>query len=90
MAKVSRRYRASKISSRVLDSAQTPANPPSLNFRMAPAEVLERVRAAGYAEVLRVEREDGGYEVRARDAQGRRVKLYVTSDGRVRGARDDD
>ncbi|MFT0849235.1 PepSY domain-containing protein [Achromobacter sp. F4_2707] len=56
-------------------------------------EVYERVTAAGYTDVSEIEREKQGYEVKARDAQGRFVKLYINPlDGTVmkKKVRDDD
>ena len=49
--------------------------------------------AAGYTDVSEIEREKQGYEVKARDAQGRFVKLYINPlDGTVmkKKVRDDD
>lgn len=49
----------------------------------APAEalsvraILERVEAQGYRDITEVEREHGRYEVKAVDAEGRRVKVYL-------------
>ncbi|WP_199229419.1 PepSY domain-containing protein [Azospirillum sp. TSO22-1] len=43
--------------------------------------VLDKVEAQGYRDITEVEREDGRYEVKATDADGRRVKIHV--DGRT-------
>jgi len=51
-------------------------------------EVIDRVERAGYSHVREIERENGGWEVRARDANGRQVELYV--DGRDGNMRLDD
>lgn len=40
-------------------------------------EVHDRLIAAGYRNVEKIEREDGTYEARATSRQGERVKLYV-------------
>ncbi|OJZ17668.1 MAG: hypothetical protein BGP21_05225 [Thiobacillus sp. 65-29] len=40
-------------------------------------EVHDRLIAAGYRNVEKIEREDGTYEARATNRQGERVKLYV-------------
>jgi hypothetical protein len=40
-------------------------------------QVHEKLEAAGYRNVEKIERERGGYEARATDRQGDRVKLYV-------------
>ena len=43
-------------------------------------DVYDRVEAAGYQRIREIEWDDGRYEVKARDAQGVRVKLYVDGD----------
>lgn len=40
-------------------------------------QVHEKLEAAGYRNVEKIERELGGYEARATDRHGDRVKLYV-------------
>lgn len=40
-------------------------------------EVLARLRTAGYSDFHEIEREHQRYEVKGRDADGRRVELYV-------------
>ncbi len=40
-------------------------------------QVLERLEAAGYRDFKEVERERDRYEVKATDAEGRRVEVYV-------------
>ena len=53
--------------------------------------MLARLRAAGYTEIRKVERERGRYEVEGRDAQGERVELYVDArTGEVLKAERDD
>ncbi|MCW9014574.1 MAG: PepSY domain-containing protein [Gammaproteobacteria bacterium] len=39
--------------------------------------IYNRVIAAGYGDINEIEREDRGYEVEARNANGDRVELYV-------------
>ncbi|HYH39769.1 MAG TPA: PepSY domain-containing protein [Azospirillum sp.] len=39
--------------------------------------ILDRVEAQGYRDITEVEREDGRYEVKAVDAEGRRVELKL-------------
>ena len=46
---------------------------PQLNIR----QVYDRLEAAGYRDLREVEWSDGRYEVKARNAQGERVKLDV-------------
>lgn len=41
------------------------------------AQVHEKLDAAGYRNIEKIERERGGYEARATDRNGDRVKLYV-------------
>jgi hypothetical protein len=64
-------------------------------------QVHEKLEAAGYRQIEKIEREGGGYEARAIDGKGERVKLYINpqtgaiisrnSHGkRARGAGDDD
>lgn len=72
---------ATALSLNIAAQAQTPAAPAT---SAAPAakeltipEVYQRVEAAGYKEVRKIELEDGRYEVKARDAEGAKVKLYV-------------
>jgi len=40
-------------------------------------EVYNKVLEAGYSDISEIEREDRKYEVKGRDADGNRVKLYV-------------
>jgi hypothetical protein len=40
-------------------------------------KLIERLDAAGYRDIEKIERERGRYEVRATDRQGARVKLYL-------------
>ncbi|MDX1431377.1 MAG: PepSY domain-containing protein [Gammaproteobacteria bacterium] len=56
------------------------------------AGIIARLQARGYHDFREVERDDDGrYEVKARDASGRRVELYVdsTSGDILRTERDD-
>ena len=41
------------------------------------SQVHARLEAAGYRNIEKIEREHGGYEARATDANGSRVKVYV-------------
>ena len=69
--------------------AQTPppANAPQLTVR----DIYDRVEAAGYRDLREIERDDGRYEVKAHNAQGERVKLYVNaSTGAVERTRNHD
>ncbi|MNJ00943.1 hypothetical protein D3C73_1604200 [compost metagenome] len=49
------------------------AQVPQLTIR----DVYDRMEAAGYRDLREVEWSDGRYEVKARNAQGARVKLEV-------------
>ena len=40
-------------------------------------QLHDKLEAAGYRHIEKIERERGGYEVRATDRTGERVKLYV-------------
>lgn len=53
--------------------AATTVPGPQLNIR----QVYDRLEAAGYRDLREVEWSDGRYEVKARNAQGERVKLDV-------------
>lgn len=61
--------------------AQTPAAPANgaapATKQLTIPEIYQRVEAAGYKEVRKIELDDGRYEVKARNAGGERVKLYI-------------
>lgn len=40
-------------------------------------DIYDRLEAAGYRQIREIEWDDGRYEVKARNAQGERVKLHV-------------
>lgn len=46
------------------------------NWLTIPA-IHDKVTAAGYSDINEIERERDGYEVKARDDEGKRVKLYI-------------
>ena len=52
-----------------------PANAPQLTVR----DIYDRVEAAGYRDIRGIEWDDGRYEVKASNAQGQRMKLYVNA-----------
>ena len=54
--------------------ATAPGTPP-LTIR----DIYDRVEAAGYLDVREIEWDSGRYEVKARNAQGERVKLYINA-----------
>lgn len=58
-------------------SVQAAAAPaaPQLTIR----DIYDRMEAAGYREIREIEFDDGRYEVKARNAQGQRVKLKVNA-----------
>ena len=59
---------------------------PQLTIR----DIYERMEAAGYRDMREIEFDDGRYEVKARNARGERVKLYVNaSSGAVERERSD-
>jgi hypothetical protein len=41
------------------------------------SQIHEKLEAAGYRNVEKIEREHGGYEARATDRNGERIKLYL-------------
>lgn len=59
-------------------------------------EVYDKLEAAGYSDIREIERERSGYEAKARDRDGRRVKLQIEPlsgkviHQKVRSERDDD
>jgi len=66
--------------------AQTPAPAAAPAAAHAPAspqltirDVYDRMEAAGYRDIREIEYSSGRYEVEARDAQARRVKLHVNA-----------
>lgn len=48
---------------------------PQLTIR----DIYDRMEAAGYRDLREIEYDNGRYEVKARNAQGERVKLYVNA-----------
>lgn len=56
--------------------------------RLTIRDAYDRVEAAGYRHIREIEWDDGRYEVKAQDAQGARVKLYLDGDtGAIEGQR---
>lgn len=49
----------------------------SAGQRLTPAQVHDKLVAAGYRAIDKIESERDRYEVKATDAEGRRVELYV-------------
>ncbi len=69
-----------------LAQAQAPAPAPAPAAASAPAtpkltirDIYDRMEAAGYRDMREIEYSQGRYEVKARNAQGERVKLYVNA-----------
>lgn len=58
------------------DDRRAPALAGEMQWLPLP-KLIERLEAGGYREIEKIERERGRYEVRATDAQGARVKLYL-------------
>lgn len=49
-------------------------------------QIYDKLEAAGYTDVREIERENDGYEAKARDSKGRAVKLYIEPlEGRIVG-----
>ncbi|HLU77699.1 MAG TPA: PepSY domain-containing protein [Burkholderiales bacterium] len=60
----------------------------STSKRLTIGEVHDKLIAQGYRDIDEIEREDRGFEVKAVDAEGRRVKLEVDAvTGEVLGTR---
>lgn len=66
--------------------AQTAATPPTAAAAAAPAgpqltirDIYDRMEAAGLRDIREIEYSSGRYEVKARNAQGQQVKLYVNA-----------
>ena len=54
-------------------------------------QALAQLKAEGYGEVYEIERERGGYEVKAKDREGRTVELYLdAATGKVLESEEDD
>lgn len=66
-------------------AAAAPASrAPAAETRLSIGEIAARVEAQGYRDIEEIEREGDGYEVCAKDAQGRDVELEVNgTTGRV-------
>jgi len=60
-----------------VDQAATAAAARTSSPHLALDEVLARLRSAGYSDFREIERENGRYEVKGRNAEGDRVELYV-------------
>jgi len=58
---------------------------------LAVSDILAKVKAMGYTKIREIEREDGAFEVKAIDANGASVKLYLNAaTGKPMTGRDDD
>lgn len=68
-------------------TAATAPAAPQLSIR----DIYDRMEAAGWRDMREIEFSKGRYEVKARNAQGQRVKLYVNaSSGAIERTRSDD
>lgn len=56
---------------------QTPSPSTAPAAALTVPEVIERLTAQGYSDITEVERDDGRYEVEARQADGTRMELDV-------------
>lgn len=61
----------------VFAQASPPSSSASNTQWLSLPQVQDRVEAAGYRNIEKIEREDNNYEVKATDADGRRVELYL-------------
>ncbi|HEX5804460.1 MAG TPA: PepSY domain-containing protein [Azospira sp.] len=57
--------------------AGEPRTPPAAAGWLSIPQVHDRLEAAGYRNIEKIERERGGYEVRATDRNGARIKLHL-------------
>ncbi|MGD8429766.1 MAG: PepSY domain-containing protein [Ectothiorhodospiraceae bacterium] len=57
---------------------------------MSAEQVMERVRQRTEGEIAELEREDGGYEVKVIDKDGRKREYYVDESGELRDGEDSD
>jgi hypothetical protein len=55
----------------------TPASTQSGTPWLSMIEVLERLETAGYRDFEEIERERDGYEIKATDANGQRMEIFV-------------
>lgn len=67
---------ASGFSSGAFASSSDRAPVDRENWLTIPA-IHDKVTAAGYSDINEIDRERDGYEVKARDEEGKRVKLYI-------------
>jgi len=71
------------LASCAAQAQNTPSGPSAAGSEAAPASlrlrVYDRLEAAGYRDMREIEWDDGRYEVKASNAQGQRVKLYVNA-----------
>lgn len=67
------------------------SNPVSERQWLSIAQIHDKLVAAGYHDIEKIERERGGYEARATDRQGNRTKLYLhPQTGEIVGQRNKD
>ena len=64
---------------RRIAQAQTQTPPPANAPQLTVRDNYDRVEAAGYRNIREIEHEHGRYEVKAQNAQGAHVKLYVNA-----------
>lgn len=59
-------------------ASQAPAaDSPAEKTELTMEQVIAKVKEQGYSDISEIEREDGRYCVEARDAEGKRVEIYV-------------
>jgi predicted lipid carrier protein YhbT len=70
--------------------AGTPAESVSKGAMLTPQQITEQLLAQGYAQVIRMEMEDGVYEVKVKTSEGKRESLNVDpTTGKVLGMHED-
>lgn len=62
----------------IAQASQAPANEPAAEkTELSMEQVIAKVKEQGYSDISEIEREDGRYCVEARDAEGKKVEIYV-------------
>ena len=70
--------------------AATPTESVSEGATLTPQQITEQLLAQGYAKVIRMEMEDGVYEVKVKTSDGKRQSLNVDpTTGKVLGMHED-
>lgn len=61
-----------------MDTTQTATSSTQMQKKwLSMREILTRVETSGYSDIREIDREENGYEIKARNKDGQMVKLYV-------------